>query len=199
MRLPRGAARNYVLGERWGSIEEILAATRADGLRLDLGCGYSKPPGYIGLDNLVGEGAQIKNEANAPDILMDLNREPLPFPDESCEEVRSSHFLEHSILDHVIDESHRVLRPGGSFRFAVPYANSAEGMFPGHTIFLTEKWFHENLNFQAKFEIVSEDYLPSDDWLELPRTLRRLVPFGFARKHLFNVCREMTVVARPRK
>jgi SAM-dependent methyltransferase len=180
-------------------VDEIVAATAERGLRLDLGCGYVKPEGFIGLDNLVGEGAQITDKANAPDVLMDLNRSPLPFPDNSCIEVRSSHFLEHSNLDHVIDESHRVLKPDGLFMFAVPYANSAEGLFPGHAIFLTEKWFRENLNFQAKFEVIGEQYTPSDDWLALPALVRRVIPFDFARKHLFNACRQMTLRARPRK
>jgi SAM-dependent methyltransferase len=190
---------DLVLNERWSSVDQIVAAAPQSGLRLDLGCGYVKPEGFIGLDNLVGEGAQIVDDANAPDVLLDLNRSPLPFPDNSCAEVRSSHFLEHSNLDHVINESYRVLKPDGLFMFAVPYANSAEGLFPGHAIFLTEKWFQENMNFQAKFELTGEEYTPSDDWLALPAIVRRLIPFDFARRHLFNACRQMTLRARPRK
>lgn len=193
------SSHDLVLNSRWSSVDDIVAAAPESGLRLDLGCGYVKPEGFIGLDNLAGEGAQIVNEANAPDVLMDLNCSPLPFPDNSCAEVRSSHFLEHSNLDHVINESYRVLKPDGLFMFAVPYANSAEGLFPGHAIFLTEKWFQENLNFQAKFELTGEDYTPSDDWLALPALVRRVVPFDFARRHLFNACRQMTLRARPRK
>ena len=193
------SSHDFVLNSRWSSVDEIVAAAPASGLRLDLGCGYVKPEGFIGLDNLIGEGAQIVDEANAPDVLMDLNRAPLPFPDNSCAEVRSSHFLEHSNLNHVINESYRVLKPDGVFMFAVPYANSAEGLYPGHAIFLTEKWFQENLNFQAKFELIGEEYTPSDDWLALPALVRRLVPFDFARRHLFNACRQMTLRARPRK
>jgi hypothetical protein len=189
----------YELHSRWRSIEEILQSADGGGLRIDIGCGYYKPAGYIGLDNLIGERSQIPNDDNAPDILIDLNREPFPFPEDTCVEVRSSHFLEHSVLDHVIDESHRVLAPRGTMRFTVPYANSAEGMYPGHLIFLTEKWFYENLNFQAKFEIVEEHYTPSDDYVRLPRLLQRVVPFDVARRFLFNVCREMTIVARVRK
>jgi SAM-dependent methyltransferase len=194
-----GNSDGLVLNSRWSSVDEIMAAAGETGLRLDLGCGYVKPEGFVGLDNLVGEGAQIVEEANAPDVLIDLNRSRFPFPDNSCVEVRSSHFLEHSNLDHVINESHRVLKPHGLFMFAVPYANSAEGLYPGHAIFLTEKWFAENLNFQAKFELIGEEYTASDDWLALPALVRRVIPFDFARKHLFNACRQMTLRARPRK
>ena len=66
----------------------------------------------FGLDNLVGTTTQIRSDKNSSDILMDLNHDPLPFNDDTCIEVRSSHFLEHSNLDHVINESYRVLKVG---------------------------------------------------------------------------------------
>ena len=194
-------APDVVLHPRWRSLDELISVQQAStgGLRIDLGSGYAKPEGFIGLDNLEGVRTQIPDEDKAPDILCDLNHAPFPFPNDSVTEVRSSHFMEHSVLDHVIDESHRVLVPGGIKLFAVPYANSAEGLYPGHLIFLTEKWFHRNLNFQAKFEILDEQFLPSDDWDALPSVVRRIVPFDLARKHLFNACQQMTVTARVRK
>ena len=195
-----GGRDRYELHPRWSSLEELIREAQSwpNGLCVDLGCGFSKPSGFIGLDNLEGFRAQIPDKENAPDILCDLNRSPFPFPDKSVDEVRSSHFLEHSLLDHVIDESFRILRPEGTKLFAVPYANSAEGMYPGHQIFLTEKWFFENRNFQRKFEIVEIEYTRSEYWDQLPAPLRELWPFDVARKHLFNVCSQMIVTARPR-
>jgi SAM-dependent methyltransferase len=184
------------LNSRWSSVGEIIDAYGPTSLRLDLGCGFVKPEGFIGLDNLVGSAVQVEDDANAPDILMDLNRDELPFPSDSCEEVRSSHFLEHSDLNHVLNESHRVLKPGGLLLFAVPYANSAEGMYPGHLLFLTEKWFHENTNFRARFAITRETYTPSDEFRSLPWIVRKVLPFGFARKFLFNACSQMLIEAR---
>lgn len=197
--MPYAQQQDLTLNRRWESMEQLIQAQGQDGLRLDLGCGYYKPPGYIGIDNLVGEGAQIANAENAPDILMDLDRGPLPFADHSIAEVRSSHFLEHSNLDHVINESWRVLRPGGRFVFIVPYANSAEGMYPGHHIFLTERWFYENLNFQSKFTIQHEHYDPSLAWKRLPWLVRALIPFSFARTFLFNACWQMKIEAVKKK
>jgi len=191
-------ASRYTLHTRWDSLEALVSAY-PEGLRLDLGCGYYKPDGYIGLDNLVGVRTQIPDEARAPDVYIDLNVEPLPFADDSCIEVRSSHFLEHSNLDHVIDETFRVLRPGGTFVLVVPYANSADGMYPGHGLFLTEKWFHENRNYQAKFEILSETFDPSPEYLRLPFWVRLLFPFHRARVFLFNACLQMTIESRVRK
>jgi hypothetical protein len=92
-----------------------------------------------------------------------------------------------------------VLKPGGIFLFAVPYANSADGMFPGHHLFLTEKFFRLNRNFQDKFEILDERFRASEEYLALPRLVRLVVPFTWARTFLFNACIEMTIVARPRK
>jgi len=169
------------------------------GVSLDLGCGYVKPEGFIGVDDLSGMGAQVVDDERAPDVFLDLNGDRLPFEADSCNEVRSSHFLEHSHLDHVFDEVFRVLRPGGTFLFVVPYANSAQGMFPGHHIFLTEQFFHDNLHFQRLFRIVNEHYDPSPLWHSLPRVLKVVLPFDKARLVLFNVCYQMTIWATPRK
>jgi hypothetical protein len=81
----------------------------------------------------------------------------------------------------------------------VPYANSAEGLYPGHNIFFTEKWFYNNLNFNNLFTIIDESYKVSDDWLKLPFLFRKLIPFRIARKHFFNCCNEMTLFCRPKK
>lgn len=192
---------SYTLNQRWATLADLIAAYEdADGaLKLDLGCGYVKPDGFVGLDNLIGEGAQIPDEERAPDVFLDLDYAALPFAADSCSEVRASHFLEHAQLDHIFDEVFRVLRPGGTFHFAVPYANSAQGMFPGHHIFLTETFFYENRRFQKLFTIVKEEYSPTEIWHSLPWVVRRLLPFEHARRVLFNVCDQMTMQAAPRK
>jgi len=183
---------NYVLNDKYVDINGLYNSFRKSGFKLDLGCGYYKPEGFIGLDNLAGKDSQIPSADNSPDILINLETETLPFPDNSVDEIRSSHFLEHSNLMHIFNESFRVLKPGHIFLFAVPYANSAEGMYPGHSIFLTEKWFYNNLVFQKYFTIVKEEYKPSEYYLSLPYLFRIFLPFSFARKFLFNACCEMT-------
>jgi SAM-dependent methyltransferase len=170
-----------------------------NGLKLDLGCGYYKPVGFIGVDNLVGHFSQIENQGNFPDILMDLNNEKIPFEDNTCIEIRASHFIEHSHLDHIFQEVWRLLKPHGTFQFIVPYANSAEGMYPGHSIFLTEKFFYENLHFQNLFKITKEIYKESTEYKGLPKSVKKVFPFEIARKHLFNACHEMEIFATPKK
>lgn len=188
-----------IFNSKYKSIDDVYMAYGNGSYKLDLGCGYVKPHGFIGIDNLSGEASQIPDEKNAPDILMNLDTAAFPFEDNSCEEVRSSHFLEHSQLMHILNESHRVLKPGGTFLFAVPYANSAEGMYPGHQQFLTEKWFYENLTFQKNFKIEHEEYFPSADYRKLPLLVRAFIPFKFARTFLFNACWQMIIRCTTKK
>jgi SAM-dependent methyltransferase len=212
----------FTLDPRWSSIEALIEAHTE--LRLDLGCGQVKPHGYVGLDNLVGvppdqDQTAVSEEGldpstgehcscagsspargcalhTGPDVLLDLNRERFPFPDDSCVEVRARHFLEHSVLDHIFAEAWRVLRPGGLFVIVVPYANSAWGMYPGHSIFLTERFFAESEPFANRFAIERTSYRPDESWEAWPRLVRRLIPYDWARTHLFNVCKEMRIEAR---
>lgn len=184
------------LADRWSSLAELLLAHPR--VRLDLGCGWVKEEGYIGLDDLrgvAGLAGQAPSAASGPDILLDLNVDRYPFEDGSVEEVRSRHFLEHSQLDHVFRESHRILRRGGRLVAIVPYAHSADGMSPGHGVFLTEQFFERNLEFRRLFDLTSVTYRESEEWERWPWLLRRLIPYGWARLHLLNVCREMRIEA----
>jgi len=185
----------YTLNTQYNSMEELLKKFNGK-VFVDLGCGYYKPRGYIGIDDLRGEDAQIINTTNLPDIFMDLNREALPFNDNSVDVIRSSHFLEHSHLDHILSESFRVLKPGGKFIAIVPYANSAEGLYPGHTLFLTEKWFKENIYFKNHFKIQTEKYYPSSTYRSLPFFIRMFIPFKYARLFLFNACWQMKLTCK---
>jgi ubiquinone/menaquinone biosynthesis C-methylase UbiE len=127
--------------------------------------------------------------------LIYLDNEKLPFSDGEISYARTSHFLEHSNnIDHVINEVHRVLKGKGIFQIIVPYANSAEGMYPGHNIFFTEKWFKQNINFNNRFSIIKEIYYPSDYYLNLNCILRKLFPFKYARIFLFNCCWQMELI-----
>ncbi len=85
---------------------------RGTDLLLDLGCGATKRPGFVGID--------ISPEADIQwDILWGL-----PFADDSVLEIRSDHFLEHLQLPQVVavlQECKRVLVSGGRLEFTVPH------------------------------------------------------------------------------
>jgi predicted SAM-dependent methyltransferase len=83
--------------------------------RLNLGCGTDTRPGYVNLDIAALPGV---------DLVRDLSQLPLPFPDDSFEEVLALDILEH--VDHVavMRELHRILRPGGRLRLRSPHFTS---------------------------------------------------------------------------
>lgn len=85
---------------------------------LNLGCGNKKLPEEIGVDIIA---------TNATDIICDLSMPPLPFDENSIDEIRSNHFLEH--LDNVVaimEEVHRILKPGGIIKTTVPHVSNIE-------------------------------------------------------------------------
>jgi methyltransferase family protein len=81
--------------------------------KLNLGCGKFKLSGYHNVD--------AWPEAN-PDQLIDLNRLPLPFPDNSFDEVRADHVLEHlhDVFGTMLD-LHRVCSNGALIKVKVPH------------------------------------------------------------------------------
>lgn len=168
-------------------------------IKLDLGCGPWKKEGFIGIDN--GEGAmQWKNiQGGKPvDMNYDLSK-GIPFLDSSVEEIFAAHFMEHTDLMFMLKEVYRVAKPNAIFQFIVPYANSAEGMFPGHNVFLTEKFFQQNTLFNQLFKDVTFEFTPSDEWKngELQKYIS--MPFNTARIYFFNVCKWFTVNCRVNK
>ncbi len=80
---------------------------------LDLGCGRMKKPGRIGIDALDLDGV---------DVVANID-EGLPFfPDQSVDEIHSTHFLEHvSNIEDVLCEMARVLKPTGKVHAYVPH------------------------------------------------------------------------------
>jgi SAM-dependent methyltransferase len=97
---------------------------------LDLGCGTRKRPGAVGVD--------VSDRTDA-DVVHDLNTFPYPFEDESFDEVFLDNTLEH--LDdvvRVIEEVHRLCRPGGRVTIIVPFFRSMWACIdPTHKHFFT--------------------------------------------------------------
>lgn len=103
-------------------------AVAAPPIRLDLGCGKNKAPGFTGVDARKFEGV---------DVVADLTKR-WPWKDGSVDEVNCSHFVEHldaSERVHFVNELWRVLKPGGKAQVVTPHWTSARAYGD-----LTHKW-----------------------------------------------------------
>jgi len=109
------------------NIERKLIKTN----KIDIGCGNSTKEGFSGID-IVDFGQ---------DIIWDV-RFGLPFPDESIDEIYSSHFIEHlsvTEIDDFINEVIRVSKVGVNIEFRCPHAETDEAYFSCHTSLWDEK------------------------------------------------------------
>jgi len=88
------------------------------GIKLDVGCGFSKQKGFVGLDIRAVKGV---------DIVHDAEQVPYPLPDNCCHTILCSHLLEHICpknFINVINEFWRLLKPGGQVWISMPYGTS---------------------------------------------------------------------------
>lgn len=93
--------------------------------KLDLGCGTRKRDGYIGIDI---------NPNSKADVIHDLNIFPYPFNTSCFDEVYADNVIEHlSDVMSVMEELHRIIKPGGQLIIKVPYFRSRyAGTDPTH-------------------------------------------------------------------
>jgi SAM-dependent methyltransferase len=116
--------------------------------KLNLGCGAFKLPGYVNVDHL-----PIFN----PDVVLDLNDYAAyqKLPQNHFREIRCEHVMEH--LDkpfRVMQELHRLLRPGGKLIIKVPHfsrgfthAEHAHGFDVSFPLYFNPNWKPGYLGF----------------------------------------------------
>lgn len=85
--------------------------------KLHLGCGQNYLEGYINADIVPG----VKK-----DLTLDLTRPPYPLSDDSIDYILCWNVMEHLEMNPIrfMEEVHRILKPGGIFRFRVPLAGT---------------------------------------------------------------------------
>jgi ubiquinone/menaquinone biosynthesis C-methylase UbiE len=136
-------------------------------IHLDVGCGFNKNPGFIGMD---------KRKVDGVDIVHDAENLPWPIKDESCSVIAMSHLIEHIkpwLQIDVINECWRVLEFGGVLAIATPYATSfgysqdpthcspwneatPTYFFPGeplYEVYRPKPWAKERIWWDVKFNI----------------------------------------------
>lgn len=124
------------------------------GLKIDLGCGHRKRPGYIGIDV----------EPNGQTIVRDIRR-GLPFSDNVVSEVNMSHFLEHippgEDLYFLISEIYRVCHNGALIHIRVPHSSVSLAHGVNHCSY----WNEDTVIFFSKNQYPSKLEVPdSYDW-----------------------------------
>ena len=106
-------------------------------IKLDIGCGKNKQPGFIGIDQFAIDGV---------DVVCNV-REGLPYSDNSVEEIYCSHFIEHlTALERVrfMNELYRVMKPGAKVTLIAPHwcSNRAYGDMTHCWPPVSEMWFY---------------------------------------------------------
>lgn len=170
-----------------------MATTGHTKVVLDLGCGAHKKPGAIGIDAAPAPGV---------DIVLDFERDALPFEDGSVDRIFSSHCLEH-LRDPIplFREMSRVRVEGGAVEIWVPFVFSNDAFMIDHVGLLSEEQFiqigwkfpdHWEPKLGARWILDKLVYsVPS--WTQ--RDLRvRGIDLDFAVRHLQNVVIELGVL-----
>lgn len=109
---------------------------------LNLGCGDRYLPGWVNVDFV----------SHSKDVITHNLLLPLPFENEEFDAVYSSHVLEHFSkieASNFLSEIHRVLKPGGILRIAVPdLERFAKGYLDCLNNFRAEKNEKSNANYE---------------------------------------------------
>jgi SAM-dependent methyltransferase len=180
-----------------GTVHAMATGDGAAAVRIDLGCGNAKRPGFVGLDLFPGDGV---------DFVVDLTRESFPFDDDSVDEVFSAHFLEHiDEPNHVFSEIGRVCKDGARIEFWTPYAWTNEAFLYGHLHGITEEmWTHLGLSHRDIYSAmlrghwVLQQFIFVIDQATIDDLAVHEVDLDFAVRYLKGVVREFGVVAEYR-
>jgi SAM-dependent methyltransferase len=135
-------------------------------VKLDLGVGFKKEKGWIGIDKFQQNGVV--------DVVMNLDASDLhmPYDNDSVDEIRAYHFLEHiHNLFPLMNECHRILKENGRMEIIVPSAESPMAFEdPSHLRFFTSGSFHYftdsppgdyiNPDIKGKWKILLNDWTP---------------------------------------
>ena len=155
-------------------------------LKVDIGCGDKPTLGFLSLDCL----AYLE-----PDILCDVEEEPISLPNNSCNHIICNYMLEHVEKPlAVMNEIWRICVNGANVMVGVPHAGW-DGAYkdPTHKHFFTEdSWKYWNsrddsiphYGYECKFDLVQLEIRLHPDFVGKNKNDPEL---QFAMKHYRNV------------
>ncbi len=153
-------------------------------MKINLGSGYKRFEGFVNIDN---------NPDAKPDYVVDIEKDKLPFEDNSVNEIKAHHILEH-IGDgffHLMQEMYRVCEDGAVIDIQVPH-HRHEVFFgdvthirpitvAGLRQFSKKDNEHRQMmwndgslfafQYNVDFEIANFTFKPDDVWLERFKTM----------------------------
>ncbi len=118
-------------------------------MKLNLGCGNDTKKGWINLDIIEAEGV---------DVVHDLNMLPLPFENNKFKLILCQDILEHVNYIPLMDEIHRLLKPGGILKIRCPH--------------FTSKLCHEDPTHIHQFSFRTFDYFTNSPIFRHGRTVK---------------------------
>ena len=133
---------------------------------LDVGCGWNKTPGAIGIDS---------NPRADADVIHDLGVFPYPFANDEFDEVVCRHVAEH-VPDVMafVTELFRITKPGGRIRITTPhYSNPDWPTDPTHRNHFNSYSFNCFIDERQVFPFYTEVRLkPIRTYVSLANLLR---------------------------
>jgi SAM-dependent methyltransferase len=167
---------------------------------LNVGAALRRFTGFVSLDC---------DPRTHPDYLHDMETTPLPFPDEHFDCIFGSHVFEHvRNLVPLVEDFHRILKPGGYLISITPYLGSDDAWASPHHVrgFDENTWYYFDQRLYGDQSIDSAGY---GAWQNYRADFRieevALVPYpeflkdselDFKRKHWRNVIQEVHAVLR---
>lgn len=149
-------------------------------MKINLGCGRFPKPGWINVD---------RSELPGVDLVFDLARagsQPLPYADSSVDEFLMSHVLEHIAEPlPLLQELHRVAKPGARLEVLCPYGSSDDAWEdPTHA----RPYFLGSFGFFSQPFYWRADYGYRGDWQvrKIDLLLRRNQVFGLTQEELIH-------------